>query len=340
MTNIGLGIMRCNQDNNTLIQFIRNAYNEGIDYFESSQFYLGYQCESILGEALSVFPRDSYQICAKLDGVNIDENIFNKQLRHHRTNYFDIYLLQGINRHRIPSYKTIKFLLEKKRQGVIRSLGFSFHDNFETLKRVFEVYDGWDCVQLKINYHDWIMNLDIQPIYNYVVKKGIPITVMAPLNGGLLTAMGELVNIKTKNIPDWTYAQIALRFLNTLKIHRVLLGATTVSQLVEDMVAIDSGDFSNEEMAFCQLAVELYKKRHYINCTGCKYCEVVCRSKIAIADYFTAYNNMLKNKDKYIDKLVSFEQYRCVECGRCSVKCPQGLDIPFILKNYIYHTRV
>lgn len=343
MKKIGLGIMRCEHLNpNDTAELVKKTYDLGIDYFESASFYLNWNCEEILGNGISTLPRDKINVCAKLCNLSIDDKHFITQLKNHHTNYFDTYLIQGINRNRLPSNETIDFLLKKKEQGIIKQLGFSFHDDVDTIKKVFDIYPDWDCIQLKINYHDWFMNLGIQDVYNYVYEKKIPITVMAPLNGGIVANMKSLESVRKNHIPEWTAAQIALRFFNTLPgVDRVLLGATSVKELKEDIEALQSNGFTKKEYVFCKLANEVYRKSHKIDCTKCRYCETVCPQHITISKYFEEYNKVMNGEDnkKYI-KLSSSHQIDCIGCGKCERICPQHLDIRKYLHEYLYQTRV
>lgn len=51
-------------DREAAIALIRSAYEQGVNYFDTAYVYGGGESEKILGEALSIYPRDSCCISA------------------------------------------------------------------------------------------------------------------------------------------------------------------------------------------------------------------------------------------------------------------------------------
>lgn len=344
MKKIGLGIMNC-IDNKKTVNFIRNAYDYGIKYYETSPFYNNGNCETIMSEALSLYDHNTYELCAKYDNIDkkITDDYFYNQLKRNGVEYFDTYLIQCVRRDRIPSDELINFLLQKKQQGFIKKLGFSFHDRVNIIEQVFKIYSNWDIIQLRINYHDWYINIGIQEVYNFVYSYNIPITVMGPLNGGLLSHPDDIHDLKRCMITKWDYSQIALRFFNILPgVDRILTGATSMEELIKNTQAIESDGFNKSEEIFCKSMVNNFKQKKYINCIYCKYCESRCMARLKISEYFKAYNDILnnKNKDKYVQLIQNEPGKQCINCGKCEQICPQHLDIRKYLHEYLYQTRV
>ena len=97
----------------------------------------------------------------------------------------DFYLLHSIEASHLPTYEKyhcFEFVQEMKRQGKIRHIGFSYHDNAELLDEVLTKHPEIDFVQLQLNYLDW-ENGVIQSRKNYETAKrhGKPVVVMEPV---------------------------------------------------------------------------------------------------------------------------------------------------------------
>src|SRR5699024_4308973 len=160
---LGLGIMRHDEkDFNNTKSIIDFAFHSGVNYFESCYFYLNNKCESILAKALADYDRNSYYLCGKMPIHGILENhtpreILFEQIVNCNSKYFDIYLLQALDRNAfnlIEKHNLIKFVDDMKKMGYAKLVGFSFHDTPEVLEKYLNMYD-WDVVQLQLNYYDW-----------------------------------------------------------------------------------------------------------------------------------------------------------------------------------------
>ena len=54
---------------------------------------------------------------------------------------------------RLQSLKIREWIANKKAQGQIQNIGFSFHGNTENFLKILEAYD-WDFCQIQYNYMD------------------------------------------------------------------------------------------------------------------------------------------------------------------------------------------
>lgn len=228
---MGLGMMRFPPSQDTVTNFIAEALKLGVTYIESCHFYINYQCEPLIGNALANFPRDSFELAAKccykgeIDNYDL-ENYFNEQLKVLKVDYFDYYLLQAIDRYSFVSETELKpaffqfynFLVQKQKEGKIKYIGFSFHDTPPYLEHLLKTLK-WDFCQLQLNYYDWYLGY-AKDLYFITEKYNIPIFVMGALKGGLL---GD-----RNNIPP----QYAYNFLGLLpNVKLILNGATDLEQL-------------------------------------------------------------------------------------------------------------
>src|SRR5690606_30969340 len=116
----------------------------------------------------------------------------------------------------------------------IKNIGFSFHDDNETFKKIVDLYD-WDFCQIQFNY----MDKDIQQGmdgYNLLVERKIPIIVMEPLKGGKLAGFNEKVEKVLKSHNNDSMAKWAFRWVASQKgVMTVLSGMNTLDQLKENI---------------------------------------------------------------------------------------------------------
>ncbi len=138
--------MRDGTDNDTLDQEAINqsvdyALEHGVNYFDTSPAYCKGHSEAAIGEALSRHSRDKYFIATKLSNFApstwpYEESVkmFENSLKYLRTDYVDYLLLHAVggggldNLHaRYLDNGVLKYLQDKREEGVIRNLGFSYH---------------------------------------------------------------------------------------------------------------------------------------------------------------------------------------------------------------------
>lgn len=348
---LGLGYMRYyNNSQEEINQMVDFAIANGINYFESCYFYLNNQCEKVVANSLKRYKREDYILCAKMPVQGIleqksPEQIFNEQLNNLQTNYFDIYLLQALDRNCLKillDTKVIQFLIQKKREGKIKKLGFSFHDTADVFEKYLKLYD-WDCCQLQINYYDWFLG-EAKKIYELSENYNIPVIVMGPTKGG--TLINNLPQ-SAKKILKCSPVETCFNFLYNLKNVKVILtGADTLSQLEENINIINNIDINYIESDYYQI-IEHYKSFNYLKCSNCKYCEPHCPVKIPLGEIFTLYNNILKNSndEKSLNLYRKIQKskhsnFYCLNCGTCEKFCPQHLPIRKILNENIFSLRL
>ncbi len=145
-------------------QMVDTFLERGFTYFDTAWMYCGFESENAAREALvKRHPRDSYTLATKLHSGFIKtledrDRIFNEQLRKTGVDYFDYYLLHDINTHSLDIFESLdcfNWIKEKKEKGLIKHMGFSFHDGPELLDKVLTEHPEFEFVQLQINYLDW-----------------------------------------------------------------------------------------------------------------------------------------------------------------------------------------
>jgi len=354
---LGFGLMRLPRvseksftvDYEASSKLIDHAMANGVNYYDTAHTYGG--SEAFAGHALSRHPRDSYCLATKCPPwmvKNIDdfERIFIESLERCKTDYFDFYLVHNLAREskraagnveyfekfeKIGFYDMVK---QKKTEGKIRRLGFSFHGTLALLQKLVDKYE-WDFAQIQLNYIDWTAT-DAKRQYEILTERNIPVIIMEPLRGGTLAELDEeSVKMLKRARPDASIASWGIRFAASLpNVITVLSGMNTMEQLADNIATMDGFQpMTDREKELLYKAAAVYNQSGAIACTGCRYC-APCPEGVDIPRIFSIYNHYrLVNFRIPFDNGYSTLDERekassCVSCGQCVEKCPQHLTIP------------
>ena len=353
-------------DQETTNRLVDYALEHGVNYFDTAPVYLQGQSEKATGIALKRHPRESYFIATKLSNFSnySRENsmeMYRKSFENLQTEYIDYYLLHSLNGYdafkaRYVDNGMIDFLLEERKAGRIRNLGFSFHgapDGWDSLLATHEQYH-WDFVQIQLNYVDWKhaggRNTNAEYLQQELDKRGIPSIIMEPLLGGRLANVPENIADRLKErAPESSIASWAFRFAGTPKGVLCVLSGMTYMEHLQDNIRTYSPHvpLSEDELAFLEETVVLMQNYPTIPCNDCKYC-MPCPYGIDIPAILLHYNKCVnegnlatsRNDANYSKArrayLISYDRAvpklrqaaRCIGCGECMTHCPQSIDIP------------
>ena len=323
-------------------EIIDYAYANGVNYFDTAYGYHGGQSEVFVGHALKKYPRDSFFLASKMPIWCVKEKgdverIFNEQLQRCQTDYFDFYLFHSQNAanfQKCQEFGVYEFLSQMKAEGKIRRLGFSFHDTPEVLRHICDTYP-WDFAQIQLNYLDWEMQ-DAKAQYQILNDREIPVIVMEPVRGGALASPCEAADILFREErPDKSVASWAIRFAASLPgVLTVLSGMSSMEQVRDNVDTMTRFEpLTDREREVIDEALEAYRKKDTVPCTGCRYC-MDCPFGVDIPKMFSLYNHYVLDRDGE-DYLEAYEAQpeseradQCQACGACMEKCPQHIRIP------------
>ena len=353
---LGFGLMRLPKkgfgiDVKQTSEMVDLFMDAGFTYFDTAYVYTGSE-EAAKKALIDRYPRESFTLATKLHAPSArSEEAARKQfytsLERTGAQYFDYYLLHSImgnNYRTYEKYHLWDFVNELKAKGLIRHIGFSFHDSPELLDRVLNEHPEVEFVQLQINYADW-ENPSVTSRANYETarKHGKFITIMEPVKGGSLAdPPKDIKKLFSSYSPDMSYPSWAIRFAASLDgILTVLSGMSNVAQMKDNLSYMkDFRPLDPEEQEIIREAQRILGRSKTIPCTACSYCTKGCPMQIPIPDIFRAMNKRLGNgqlEESVRDyaEIVSkgSSAADCIACGQCEGVCPQHLKIIDLLKN-------
>ena len=334
-------------------EMIVYAMEKGVNYFDTAWGYHGGQSETVLGDILKEYPRESFYLASKFPGYDLSnmgkvEEIFEKQLQKCQVEYFDFYMFHNvcemnINEYLDPAFKTYEYLIEQKKKGRIRHLGFSAHGALPTMQRFLDAYGkDMEFCQIQLNWLDWDLQ-DAKAKVDLLNAYNIPIWVMEPVRGGALAGLDPAQEEKLKALrPHASVVEWAFRFLQSIpSVVVTLSGMSNMQQLQENIATYAKEDLLNDEerAALFQVAKAMIEKKT-LPCTSCKYCVTHCPMELDIPMIIRAYNehsytgggflapmliNSLPDEKKPAD---------CLGCRACEGVCPQNIKISEMMADF------
>ena len=350
---LGFGLMRLPQNDGVIdveqVKEMVDLFMEaGFTYFDTAWAYAGSE-DAIRQALVERYPRDSYQLATKnaawINCKTKEEAYaqFDASLAQTGAGYFDFYLLHNLGEARtqyFDDYDIWNWVMEKKKAGLVKHVGFSFHSTPEELEELLNAHPEMEFVQLQINYADWD-NPAVQSrrCYEVARKHGKPVVIMEPVKGGMLATPPESVQEILKAAePESSVASWAVRFAADLEgIITVLSGMSNVEQMKDNLSYMKTfAGLTDSQKETLKEAQEELKRIPLIPCTTCNYCAKVCPMHIGISGSFTAMNYLTLYGDIALAKnqegwLVGGHGLKradeCIKCGKCEEACPQHIAI-------------
>lgn len=357
---LGLGCMRFptledkSVDLEKTKEIVDYAINHGINYFDTAWGYHNGQSETVMGQLLSKYSRDSYFLASKFPAYDLDnfgkqEEIFEKQLQKCQTDYFDFYLFHSLNESNIEhylddeKYGVYTYLVKQKQQGRINHLGLSCHCTIDTLKRFMAAYgDVIEFCQIQLNWLDWEYQ-DAKAKVEYLNSINVPVWVMEPVRGGRLFNLAPIFAKElTDACPERNTAEWAFRYIQSVPgVCMTLSGMSNLKQLEENIAFFEEKKPLTESEI--QLLYSLGRKmtaKNPLPCTGCKYCTEYCPVELDIPYIIELYNNYKFTTGGFIapkETAVMPEEKKpsaCIGCRACEGVCPQGIKVSEMMADF------
>ena len=366
MAQLGFGMMRLpvlDENDQTSIdveqvkKMVDTYMESGFNYFDTAFVYHEGVGESTFKKTVTDrYPRDSFKIATKLPLFVITEEsqlepIFAQQLENCGVDYFDYFMLHNVSGLTENAWKNVdlySFIEEKKQEGKIKHIGISTHGDAEFLEEILFDHPELEFVLLQINYMDWEdEGIQSKKCWEVARKYNKKIMIMEPYKGGFLADVPEEAEkIMKEYNPDKSVVSWAMRFVANLEdVEVVLTGSSTLEQLESNIHEFKNADpLNDEELEILKDVGEIINSNITVDCTKCRYCVDACTENIDIAKVFDLYNKhqMLEDEDwtTFGNAYLNYSKLPdvgiasdCIECEACIDECPQGINIPDVLKD-------
>ena len=355
-------------DQEAVNELVDYAIAHGVNYFDTSPVYMQGGSEKATGIALKRYPRDKYFVATKLSNFSnyTRENsitMYRKSFENLQVDTIDYYLLHSIGNGGIETFRAryiengmLDYLVEERKAGRIRNLGFSFHGTQAVFDEVLAMHETvhWDFVQIQLNYVDWRHasgnNVNAEYLYGELTKRHIPAVIMEPLLGGRLSNVPDHIAATLKQqAPESSVASWAFRFAGSQPdVLTVLSGMTYMEHLQDNLRTYSPLDTLTEaDLEFLEETAQLMLRYPTIPCNDCKYC-MPCPYGLDIPAILLHYNKCINegnvpasSQDENYRKarrafLIGYDRSvpklrqanHCIGCGQCVSHCPQSINIP------------
>ncbi|AQQ70171.1 General stress protein 69 [Limihaloglobus sulfuriphilus] len=149
------GIVVMNAEPETAANAVKFAIEKGINYFDVAPSYGN--AEEKLGPALAPYRKDVYLACkSHLRDAKGTKKLLDESLEKLQTDHFDVYQLHGITdvekdvKASFAKGGAMETILEAKKNGIIRYVGFSAHTP-EAALAAMDLYD-FDTIMYPVNF--------------------------------------------------------------------------------------------------------------------------------------------------------------------------------------------
>lgn len=347
---LGFGFLRLPKqeeqyDWDTVCQMVDAFMDGGGNYFDTCHNYLEGNSDIGIGKCVATRKkRAAFRLGEKIPGYSCKsyedcQRYFSESLERCGVDYFDVLMLHCLSAKNYAiaeQYDQFQFLRDKKASGQARRIGFSYHGNAALLDEILTKHPETDVVLLQINYLDWeTAGIESGACYATCVRHGKKVFAMEPVKGGTLSSLPEEAEALLKIChPDWTPADWALRFVQSLpEVEICLSGMNTLPQVEANIKPF--APLTEEEIALLMQVRDIIEQNTAIPCTGCEYCVSHCPKQIPISQYIRMYNELFRYPGDIWKIRPSYQHLTqiqgkasdCISCHRCEQYCPQGLKI-------------
>jgi len=326
---------------------IRKAFSLGIHHFDTARGYGTSELQT--GRVLAKFPRASYVLTTKVNPSSSGRKFregFLSSLERLGTGYVDVLDIHGINDEQCLRW-TLKRggALDQARklqaQGLVRHIAFATHGPVEIVLKAIKTREF-----AAVSLHYYFVNQRNEPAVERAAELEMGVLIIAPTNkGGMLNKAPRKLRRLTRPLSPIVFNDLFC--LANPAVTTITVGAAKPSDFTEHLRVLRYlSSLTEARKKLRPIARRLDEALDVLGDTYCTYCFKCqpCPNEVAIAETLR-----LRNLALAYD-LVEFGRFRynllgqgnhwfpgaranaCRKCGRCVRRCPEGLDVPKLLK--------
>jgi len=332
---LSFGCMRLKDDMELNEKLISRAVDLGINYFETTRYYLEGTCQQRTAPGLR--GKTAGVIVSGKEKIGPDESAYvfrreiERQLDLLGLDHFKFFQVGWLKWERIPYLLRRGGVLDAIRraqdEGLIKFVGFTGHDTPENFIRCIET-GLFDSITVPYN----MLNRTYEPLIKRAGELGVGVVAMCPVAGGVLGRPSDAIRRAVRM--DLPTPSLALRFvLSNPNVSTACSGMNTLEMLEENVRTV--GEFDPEETTFARICEGVDTLREQLGdrfCTSCGYC-ADCPEGLDIGGLMEIWQNwkafgLEQWAHEALHRLADERQpARCTACGDCEDKCPNDLQI-------------
>ncbi len=309
---LGYGAMQCSDP-----ETIRYGLDQGINYIDTADCYMGGRNEKIVGQSISGI-RDRLVIATKvhISGESRMRKSVERSLSSLGVDRVDLMQLHSMNsRDQILNGDVKQAMKAMRDEGKFRFAAVTTHSNqIEVLEAVVE--DGfYDAVLVAVNFRS---PATLFEAIEKAAAAGVGIIAMKTQNGGY----------EDSRIPELTPHQAALRFVvEKPGVHLAVPGMVSRKMVEENLSAVRGKTGLADILRLDSYKLVLDGK----SCSFCSQCISQCRfgtgglDAVRIAMYSEGYGDERLAAERAVE--VALAVKTCSQCRECTARCSQGIDI-------------
>jgi len=304
-------------------EVIRVAFENGVNYVDTARRYMGGRNEEIVARALKGLHNKVYVATKIVSSSRSKEDIIGDvetSLKTLERDHIDVIQLHSLTgRERIFEPEMREALVKLRQQGKVRFFGVTTHTNeTEVVNALVDDPDRFfDMALVKYNFRT---DDELKKAIARAAQAGIGIVAMKTQAGGYKTdALGPI-----------SPHQAALKWvIQDKNITAAIPGMRDMGHLRENIAV----------MGMRLTLADSLILRCYGAAIACRYCHIcgACEKTCPRGVAISVVNRSLMYAEAYRSEALARSTYReipayasasaCLECGRCTARCVNGLDI-------------
>jgi uncharacterized protein len=312
---VSMGVMRA--DNPALV---RGALEAGMLHLDTAHGYQKGNNETMLGELLKEYPRESFIISTKIppDGKEGFLETLDVSLKRLKMEYVDILYVHGLSSASdVLSPETLEALTEARKSGKARHVGVSTHKNEPEVIRAAVKSGVYEVVLTSVNFKQDHYS-EVKKAIAEAAAAGVGIVAMKTMAGGFHDkARTRPINCKA-----------ALKWvLQDPNVTSAIPGITSFEMLAENAAVNHDLELSESEKA----ALVPGKAEGGLYCPGCTGCTERCAKNLPVPEIMRAYMYTYGYRDPALGQELlaglGISGNPCGDCNECTVECVRGFDV-------------
>ena len=304
-------------------EVIRVAFEHGINYVDTARRYMNGRNEEIVARALKGMHDKVYVATKIISSSRSKEDIVRDvetSLKALERDHIDVIQLHNVtDRGRLFEPEMREALVKLKQQGKVRFFGVTTHTNeTEVVNAIVDDKDKFfDTILVKYNFKS---GDDLKKAIARAAQAGIGVIAMKTQAGGYTTdALGPI-----------SPHQAALKWaLQDKSITAAIPGMRDMGHLRDDIAVMGMRLTLADSLILRTYGAAVASQY----CHMCGKCEDTCPRGVAISVinrslmYAEAYRSAELARDTYGEIPLSASASACIDCGHCTARCVNGLDI-------------